>query len=273
METTKSSGDKANKIEIRDVSFEYVDRKEVFQVLSHVDLEIREGEFICILGSSGCGKSTLLSLLNGLNKPKSGEILLDGKPIKGPGPDRAVVFQQYSLFPWLTCKGNVQFGIRQSGRKYSKAQRSELADQYLRSVGLGSAADKYPSQLSGGMKQRVAVARALALESDVLLLDEPFGAIDPKLRLELQEMVSRLSQENHKTVVFVTHDIDEAILLADRIVVMEPGRIRTVLDVAFPHPRRRDDLIGTVEYEKLHRKLIASFYASVEEQIDEGVAL
>lgn len=262
-----------NKIEIRDVSFDYVDKRSKFSALEHVSLDIREGEFVCILGSSGCGKSTLLGLLNGLNKAKSGEILLDGKPMKGPGPDRAVVFQQYSLFPWLTAKGNVLFGIKQSGKKYTRAEREELAEKYLVSVGLANAANKYPNQLSGGMKQRVAVARALALGADVLLLDEPFGAIDPKLRLELQELVSKLCTENHKTVVFVTHDIDEAILLADRIVVMEPGKIRTILDVGFAHPRVRDELIRTEEYEKLHRKLIASFYAHVEDNIDSEVAL
>ncbi len=264
---------KPNKIEIRDVSFDYVDRRSKSSVLDHVSLTIKEGEFICILGSSGCGKSTLLGLLNGLRMAKSGSILLDGKEIQGPGPDRAVVFQQYSLFPWLTVKGNILFGIRQSGKKYSRAEREKLAEEYIRKVGLMGAASKYPGQLSGGMKQRVAVARALALESDVLLLDEPFGAIDPILRLELQEMVSRLCTENNKTVVFVTHDIDEAILLADRIVVMEPGRIRTVLPVEFPHPRKRENLTGTQEYESLHRKLIASFYAHVEDNIDAEVAL
>lgn len=264
---------KRNKIEVKEVSFEYVGKRNRFAALSRVSLDVREGEFICILGSSGCGKSTLLSLLAGLNTAKSGEILVDGTPIQGPGTDRAVVFQQYSLFPWLTAKGNVLFGIRQSGKKYGRAQRNTLADQYLASVGLSGAADRYPGQLSGGMKQRVAVARALALESDVLLLDEPFGAIDPKLRLELQELVSKLCTEHRKTVVFVTHDIDEAILLADRIVVMEPGRIRSILNVEFPHPRRRDELIGTSGYETLHRKLIASFYAHVEESIDAEVAL
>ena len=262
-----------NKIEVKDVCFDYVDKKSSFAALDHINLSIKEGEFICILGSSGCGKSTLLGLLNGLNKAKSGEILLDGKPIAGPGPDRAVVFQQYSLFPWLTAKGNILFGIKQSGKKYSKKEREEKAEEYLRSVGLAAARDKYPSQLSGGMKQRVAVARALALESDVLLLDEPFGAIDPKLRLELQELVSSLCTTHKKTVVFVTHDIDEAILLADRIVVMEPGKIRSILQVELPHPRKRDDLIGTQGYEKLHRKLIASFYEQVQDNIDAGVAL
>ncbi len=271
--TARDLSAKPNKIEIRDVSFDYVDRRSKSSVLDHVSLTIKEGEFICILGSSGCGKSTLLGLLNGLHKAKSGSILLDGREIQGPGPDRAVVFQQYSLFPWLTVKGNILFGIKQSGKKYTRAERNDLAEEYIKKVGLMGAASKYPGQLSGGMKQRVAVARALALESEVLLLDEPFGAIDPILRLELQEMVSRLCTENNKTVVFVTHDIDEAILLADRIVVMEPGRIRTVLPVEFPHPRKRENLMGTVGYEKLHRKLIASFYAHVEDNIDAEVAL
>lgn len=271
--TGRDLSGKPNKIEIRDVSFDYVDRNSRYSVLDHVSLTIREGEFICILGSSGCGKSTLLGLLNGLNRAKSGSILLDGEEIKGPGPDRAVVFQQYSLFPWLTVKGNILFGIKQSGKKYTKAEREKLAEDYIKKVGLIGAANKYPGQLSGGMKQRVAVARALALESDVLLLDEPFGAIDPRLRLELQELVSRLCTENHKTVVFVTHDIDEAILLADRIVVMEPGKIRTVLPVEFPHPRKRESLMGTEVYEILHRKLITSFYAHVEDNIDAEVAL
>ena len=261
------------KIQIKDVSFDYVDKKTRFGALRNVSLDIREGEFICILGASGCGKSTLLSLLSGLNKPKSGEILLDDKPIKGPGIDRAVVFQQYSLFPWLTVKGNVLFGIKQSGRKYGKKERAELAESYVESVGLASAKDRYPSQLSGGMKQRVAVARALALESDVLLLDEPFGAIDPKLRLELQELVSKLCANYNKTVIFITHDIDEAILLADRIVVMEPGNIRSIHKVRLPHPRVREELSGTEEYEKLHRQLITAFYDQVEDKIDAGVAL
>lgn len=266
-------GEKETKIRIRDVSFEYADKHSRFSALEHISLDIKKNEFICILGSSGCGKSTLLGVLSGLNRVKSGEILMDGKKITGPGADRAVVFQQYSLFPWLTARGNVLFGIKQSGRKYSGEERKKKADAYLKSVGLLGAAGKYPSQLSGGMKQRVAVARALALESEVLLFDEPFGAIDPKMRLELQEMVSRLCREENKTAVFVTHDIDEAILLADRIVVMEPGRIRTILDVNIPHPRKREDLIGTESYERLHRRLIASFYAHVEDQIDAEVTL
>lgn len=260
-------------IEIDHVYFDYVDKKTRFGALNDVNLKIREGEFVCILGSSGCGKSTLLGLLNGLHKAKSGQILINGKPINGPGVDRAVVFQQYSLFPWLTAKGNVLFGLKQSAKKYTKKERNELAMQYLESVGLADAADKYPNQLSGGMQQRVAVARALALESDILLMDEPFGAIDPRLRLELQELVSKLSIENKKTVVFVTHDIDEAILLADRIVVMEPGKIRTIVKVDFPHPRVRSELIRSDEYERLHRQLTSAFYDQLMENIDKEVAL
>ena len=270
---SKDMSENTYKIEIKNLSFDYIDKKTKYEALSNIDLQIREGEFVCILGSSGCGKSTLLSLLNGLNKAKSGEILIDGKPITGPGTDRAVVFQHYSLFPWLTAKGNVLFGLRQSGKKYSRKERAEIAQRYLNSVELGGSADKYPSQLSGGMQQRVAVARALALESDILLLDEPFGAIDPRLRLELQELVSKLSKENKKTVVFVTHDLDEAILLADRIVVMEPARIRTILDVNLPHPRKRDELIKSDVYEELHRKLISSFYDRLTEVIDSEVVL
>lgn len=261
------------KIEIKGVSFDYIEKKKSFEALKNINLNIRSGEFVCILGSSGCGKSTLLSLLTGLNRAKEGKILVDGEEIKGPGIDRAVVFQHYSLFPWLTVKGNVLFGIKQSGKKYSKKERDELADSYIESVGLASAKNRYPNQLSGGMKQRVAVARALALESDILLLDEPFGAIDPKLRLELQELVSKLCVEHKKTVVFITHDIDEAILLADRVVVMEPKKVRSILKVNLPHPRVRDELVRTDEYERLHRQLILSFYDHVEDSIDVGVTL
>ncbi len=270
-ETTEDTQD--YKIEIRDVFFDYVQNKSKYEALKEINLNVKEGEFICILGSSGCGKSTLLSLLGGLNKPRSGEIRIDGKKIKGPGTDRAIVFQQYSLFPWLTVKGNVLFGIKQSGKKLSRKERNALAEKYVENVGLSGAKDRYPSQLSGGMKQRVAVARALALESDVLLLDEPFGAIDPKLRLELQELVSKLCTQHKKTVVFITHDVDEAILLADRIVVMEPGRIRSIHEVKLPHPRVREELVGTTEYEKLHRQLIMAFYDQVAERIDAEVAL
>lgn len=264
----------SNKIEIKNLCFSYTNnkKKNSFPALSDINLEIKQGEFICLLGASGCGKSTLLSILSGLNKPTSGEIYVDEKLLTAPGIDRAVVFQHYSLFPWLTAKGNVLFGIKQSKKKYSKKERNTLADNYLKKVGLFEAANKYPSELSGGMKQRVAVARALALESDILLMDEPFGAIDPRLRLELQELVSKLSRENKKTVVFVTHDIDEALLLADRIVLMEPGKIKEILEVPFKAPRRRDELVQTKNYQLLYKKLFSLFYDILKEDIyDEAV--
>ena len=263
----------AHKIEIQHVSFEYEGKKGKFPALNDISIDIEEGEFICLLGNSGCGKSTLLSILSGLNKPTSGTLLIDSKEVLGPGVDRAVVFQHYSLFPWLTAKGNVLFGIKQSGKKYKKIERSELADNYLKSVELFEAKDKYPNELSGGMQQRVAVARALALESDILLMDEPFGAIDPKLRLELQELVLKLSKENKKTVIFVTHDIDEALLLADRIFVMEPGKIREELKINLKSPRIRSELVQTSEYHELYQKLFSLFYSRIREDIYEETML
>lgn len=260
-------------IEINNLSFTYSEKKNKFTALNDINLKINKGEFVCILGSSGCGKSTLLSILNGQNKASSGEVLINGKKIEGPGIDRATVFQQYSLFTWLTVKGNVLFGIKQSKKKYSKKEREAKALEYIDSVGLRGAVDKYPKELSGGMQQRVAIARALALESDILLLDEPFSAIDPRLRLELQELVSKLSKEHNKTVVFITHDIDEALLLSDRIVVMAPTKIRSILKVNLDKPRVRDELIETSEYKKLHKQLISLFYEDVEDELYEGVLL
>ncbi len=263
----------AHKIEIEHVSFEYEGKKTKFPALNDININIDEGEFICLLGNSGCGKSTLLSILSGLNKPTSGRLLIDSNEVLGPGVDRAVVFQHYSLFPWLTAKGNVLFGIKQSGKKYSKKERDELANNYLKSVELFEAKDKYPNELSGGMQQRVAVARALALESDILLMDEPFGAIDPKLRLELQELVLKLSKENKKTVIFVTHDIDEALLLADRIFVMEPGKIKEELEVNLKTPRKREELVSTSEYQALYKKLFSLFYDRIKDDIYEEAML
>ena len=261
------------KIEIKNVNFEYEGKKNNFPALNNINININEGEFICLLGNSGCGKSTLLSILAGLNKPSSGKVLVDEKEILGPGIDRAVVFQHYSLFPWLTAKGNVLFGIKQSKKKYSKQERNELANNYLKSVELFEAKDKYPNELSGGMKQRVAVARALALESDILLMDEPFGAIDPKLRLELQELVLKLSKNNKKTVIFVTHDIDEALLLADRIFVMEPAKIKEELVVNLKSPRKREELVKTSEYQALYQKLLSLFYDRIKDDIYEETML
>lgn len=280
-----------DKIVLSNISFSYKEPgRGRFGALDHVSLSIKAGEFVCLLGPSGCGKSTLLSLLMGLNRPDEGSLTCDGKPITGPGLDRAVVFQHYSLFPWLTVKGNIIFAIKQGekGRKRTGAlsggetgktagafsgdrrrdvrtARREQAMRYLKAVGLENSADKYPSQLSGGMQQRVAIARALALRSETLLMDEPFGAVDPKLRHDLQALIKKLSGSEHKTVVFVTHDIDESILLADRIVVMEPRHIRAVIPVELDD---RSDRTSDA-YLKLHHRLMSLFYTDVGKALDE----
>jgi NitT/TauT family transport system ATP-binding protein len=207
--------------------------------LAPVDLEIAEREFICLLGPSGCGKSTLLNIVAGFLPPTAGRVLVDGQPVTGPGADRGVVFQEYVLFPWLTVLGNVEFGLVLKG--LPAGERRDTARRYLELVGLGGHAEKYPAQLSGGMKQRVAIARALANSPTIILMDEPFGALDAQTREVLQEELSRIQRVEHKTIVFVTHSIREAVYLADRVVVMTkaPGRIKEVFAIKLPDVRDR----------------------------------
>lgn len=221
-------------ISFKNVSYSYVDGNESFLALENIDLDIADGEFVCLIGHSGCGKSTLLSLLAGLSIPTAGEIFIDGAPVSGPGPDRSIVFQSYSLFPWQTALKNVTFSIRQTNRNATKEQAKARALELLAQVGMEDAANRYPFQLSGGMRQRVAIARALAIDAPTMLLDEPFGALDPLIRGKLQELLLRLWNEGEgccKTAVFVTHDIDEALILADRIVFMEPRRIARTFEL------------------------------------------
>ncbi|MFC0283562.1 ABC transporter ATP-binding protein [Camelimonas abortus] len=205
--------------------------------LNGVNLEIRRGEFISLLGPSGCGKSTLLAIIAGFQPPSAGQVLQDGRPVTKPGPSRTVVFQDYALFGWMTVQENVEFGLKARGMP--KAQRGEIARELIRLVRLDGFGDKYPHQMSGGMKQRAAIARALAPDPDILLMDEPFGALDAQTRVLLQEEIARISTEAGKTVIFVTHGIDEAVFLADRVVVMSPrpGRVREELVVPLPRPR------------------------------------
>ena len=207
--------------------------------LAPVDLEIAEREFICLLGPSGCGKSTLLNIVAGFLAPTAGQVLVDDQPVTGPGADRGVVFQEYVLFPWLTVQGNVEFGPTLKG--LAVPERRALARQYIELVGLGGHAEKYPAQLSGGMKQRVAIARALANRPTIILMDEPFGALDAQTREVLQDELSRIQRVEHKTIVFVTHSIREAVYLADRVVVMTkaPGRIKEVFAIKLPDVRDR----------------------------------
>ena len=207
------------------------------QALTPVDFEVRENDFVTILGPSGCGKSTLLRIVAGLDQPTTGQVLLDGQPVQGPGADRGMVFQSYTLFPWLTIEQNIRFGLRERGMP--EHEQKERADYFVAKVGLRGFEQHFPKQLSGGMQQRTAIARALANDPKILLLDEPFGALDNQTRVLMQELLLGIWESAQKTVLFVTHDIDEAIFMANRVAVFSarPGRIKTELAVGFPHPR------------------------------------
>ncbi|WP_406659915.1 ABC transporter ATP-binding protein [Methanolobus sp. ZRKC3] len=207
--------------------------------LDNVDLEVKDAEFVCFLGPSGCGKTTLLRIISGLDIPDDGDIFLNNEKITGPGPKRGMVFQEYSLFPWKSVIENVIFGPLMGGAKKKDALKE--AEKYLELVGLEQFKDSFPHELSGGMKQRVAIARALANEPEVLLMDEPFGALDAQTRNVLQGELLQIWQKKHLTVLFVTHSVDEAVFLADRIVMMtsRPGKIKTIIDVDLPRPRGR----------------------------------
>jgi NitT/TauT family transport system ATP-binding protein/sulfonate transport system ATP-binding protein len=205
--------------------------------LAPVDLEVADNDFITILGPSGCGKSTLLRIVAGLDRPSAGRVLLDGAPVTGPGADRGMVFQSYTLFPWLSVADNIAFGLREKGAP--SAERRRIAERYIGEVGLEGFENHWPRQLSGGMQQRTAIARALANDPKILLLDEPFGALDTQTRALMQELLLGIWEKARKTVLFVTHDIEEAIFLASRVVVISrrPGRIKLIRDVSLPHPR------------------------------------
>lgn len=216
-------------IDIQNVSFQYKDTPS--QVLKDMTLKVRQGEFLCLIGHSGCGKSTLIRLMAGLNAPTEGRILARGTVVQGPNTDRAVVFQQYTLFPWQKVWKNVLFAVMKT-RRYSKEEAVERATFFLKKTGMYEHRDKYPGQLSGGMRQRTAIARALAMGSEILLLDEPFGALDVQNRTELQKLLYSLWKEEKKTIIFVTHDLDEALKLGSRIVFLKEGRIQRELELS-----------------------------------------
>ena len=231
-------------------------------ILTGIDLAVRKGEFVSLIGHSGCGKSTLLNLVAGLLRPSLGTILLAGKHVDGPGPDRGVVFQNHSLLPWLTCFGNVHLAVERVFKE-PRAQLRERTRAALELVGLDHAQDKYPHQISGGMKQRVGIARALAMEPKVLLLDEPFGALDALTRATLQDELLGIVARTGSTVVMVTHDVDEAVLLSDRVVMMTNGpaaRIGEVLEVALARPRGRLTLASDPYYLRLRARVLAFLY-------------
>ncbi len=227
------------------------------QVLSDISFDLADNEFVSLVGTSGCGKSTLLSIVAGLEDFDGGVLLSDGRPITGPGLDRGVVFQSYTLLPWLTAQENVEFALRAAG--LAKSEIRTVARRHIELVKLEKFAGAYPSQLSGGMKQRVAIARALSYRPKMLLMDEPFGALDALTRHQMQELLTRIWEEHRLTVLFVTHDVEEAVYLSDRILVMSigPGRIRETFHVGLARPRRQD-MIASTEFIDLQRQVITS---------------
>jgi NitT/TauT family transport system ATP-binding protein len=224
---------------IENLSKEFKKGKETFVALENIQLTVQDGEFVTILGPSGCGKTTLLRVIAGLETYTSGTLTLSGDAIMGPGPKRGMVFQEYSLFPWKTVLGNVMFGLRMQGAPREDAKKK--ANEYLDLVGLSDFKNSYPFELSGGMKQRVAIARALANEPEVILMDEPFGALDAQTRNNLQNELLRIWQEEKRTIIFVTHSVDEAVFLSDRIVILSkhPGTIKKEIKMTIPRPRDR----------------------------------
>lgn len=225
------------------------------KALEPTDLVIGNNDFVTILGPSGCGKSTLLRIVAGLDRPTSGRVTLDGREVTGPGADRGMVFQSYTLFPWLTVRENIAFGLRERG--VAEAERHKIADAFIRQVGLSGFENHWPKQLSGGMQQRTAIARALANDPKILLLDEPFGALDNQTRALMQEMLLGIWERDQKTVLFVTHDIEEAIFLGSRVIVMSarPGRIKADIHVDLPHPRSYK-IKTTPEFVQLKERLV-----------------
>ncbi|EHR1014853.1 ABC transporter ATP-binding protein [Vibrio parahaemolyticus] len=234
-----------------------------FIALKNVDLQINKGEFVSLIGHSGCGKSTVLNLVAGLHMPTDGGVIVDGREVAGPGPDRAVVFQNHSLLPWLTVYQNVELAVKQIAGKKGKAWIQEQVNHYLELIQMQHAAHKKPDEISGGMKQRVGIARALALQPKVLLMDEPFGALDALTRAHLQDALIKIQAELNNTVIMITHDVDEAVLLSDKIVMMTNGPAATigeVLEVNLPRPRERVALADDAQYQKCRQAVLKFLY-------------
>ncbi len=255
-------------LEARHLGKKYASAQGEVEALRDINFQIHRREIICVVGPSGCGKSTLVRTLAGLEKHSSGEVLLDGKPVSGPGQDRGMVFQGYSLFPWLTVKRNVMFGPQMNGASFDEAARDALL--WLELVGLDKFADAYPHQLSGGMRQRVAIARALVNQPRILLMDEPFGALDAQTRIKMQTNLLDIWRNVDITIVFITHDLDEAIFLADRILVLKahPGEVQEMIEVPVPRPRSPEQF-GSAEFRATKKRLEELIHPPVEEQESE----
>ncbi|TXF13438.1 ABC transporter ATP-binding protein [Pelomicrobium methylotrophicum] len=254
MSGTGSTPALAGHIEVRDLCIRFNARDTTVDAINGVSLNVQPGEFVSLIGPSGCGKSTLLNAVAGFIEPSRGTVLLDGQPIRGPGSDRGVVFQQYSLFPWMTVRKNVEFGLKMKG--IPRSERERQARTLLGLTGLLSFENHYPDQLSGGMKQRVGIVRALATSPQVLLMDEPFGALDAQTRVVMQEILTNMWQRLRISVLFVTHDIDEAVFLSDRVYVMtaRPGRVKAELAVSLPRPRT-SEMTGMPQFQAMVRTI------------------
>jgi bicarbonate transport system ATP-binding protein len=262
--STKSKSTNQDFISFQKVTKTYPTRTGLNVVIKDIDLTVKQGEFICIIGHSGCGKSTLLNTLSGFATPNEGQVTMDGKLITKPGPDRMVVFQNYSLMPWMTAYENVYFGLDSVHPNKSKSEKDRIVRDTLTMVGLGEAMEKTPPQLSGGMRQRVAIARAFCLRPEVLILDEPFGALDAITKEEMQEEVSEIVREVGCTVLMVTHDIDECIFLADRLVMMTEGPsagIGEILEIPFERPRDREQMLEDPRYYELRNRALEFLYS------------
>jgi ABC-type nitrate/sulfonate/bicarbonate transport system ATPase subunit len=242
-------------IAVRSVTKEFVRSRQLTVALDDVSVEVPDGSFTCLVGASGCGKSTLLNIMAGLVQPTHGTVLVDGVPVDAPGRDRGMVFQSYALYPWLRVRDNVEFGL--SLRKVPRPKRRETSEALLNEMGLTEFANAYPRELSGGMQQRVAIARALANDPKALLMDEPFGALDALTRASAQRFLTEVWERHRRTIVFVTHDVEEAILLADRVVVMSPrpGRVREVIEVTIPRPRTAT-MVTAPEFVEVKRRIL-----------------
>ncbi|MBD2102686.1 ABC transporter ATP-binding protein [Leptolyngbya sp. FACHB-261] len=248
---------------ISQVSKIYPTPKGEYVVLKNVNLDVREGEFICVIGHSGCGKTTLLNMVGGFSEPTDGTVTLHGRSITGPGPDRMMVFQGYALLPWLTAYENIYLAVDSVYPSKSEAEKKQIVREHLAMVGLADAAHKQPAQLSGGMRQRVSIARALAIRPEVLILDEPFGALDAITKEELQVELLKIWGDHRCTVLMITHDIDEALFLADRLVMMTNGPAATigeVIPIPFPRPRDRDRIMEDPEFYKLRNYILDYLY-------------
>ncbi len=256
METGKKN---VPEIEIQGVTKSYETREGSFLALEEVNLDVEKNEFICVVGPSGCGKTTLMNIIAGLNPPSTGTVKVRGELVTGPGKGKGVVFQQYALYPWLTVEKNVEFGLRMKG--VEKEKRREIAQKYIKIVGLEKFAKSYPKELSGGMKQRVAIARAYTTGPEVLLMDEPFGALDAQTRAQLQENLLNTWQQEKKTCFFITHDVEEAVLLSTKVIIMSagPGRIREIVDVHLPYPRDQETKL-TPEFNELKNQIWNKVY-------------